>query len=357
MLRILGDDDGREDLGHVVLRLFGQLSAFVELPEIGIARSLDGVLHIARAMVVGGHGQVPVAQLAVDELHVAGVGARRFLGIEALVHVGIAGQAVIGAGHELPHAARVRFAIDRLRLEARFGHRQVDQILRHPFFGQYALDHRLVAAGALKRMQQRIVALLRVGEKVDEGCHVVVYHQRQIRFGRGQVGRSLGHQVGIDGRGYVAGGFGRRDLLFGHKAVALLEGLHLEAVDLVDDLVELVLQLRVGLDVEAARKHEIDGAIELNLGFSEHALAVVGVAGGVCGFNLRDELLCALLLGGQLPGWGSRSGSWRNGSLKRRRGGLRGLAGWPHGSVSRRAAGERQQEQDAGRRQECAAHA
>jgi hypothetical protein len=43
--------------------------------------------------------------------------------------------------------------------------------------------------------------------------------------------------------------------------------------------------------------------------------------------------------------------------LKRRRGGLRGLAGWPHGSVSRRAAGERQQEQDAGRRQECAAHA
>ena len=74
--------------------------------------------------------------------------------------------------------------------------------------------------------------------------HVFVHHQRQVGFGGGQVGRGLGHQVGIDGKGHVAGGFGRRDLLFGHKAVALLERLHLKAVDLVDDLVELVLQLR-----------------------------------------------------------------------------------------------------------------
>ncbi len=55
-------------------------------------------------------------------------------------------------------------------------------------------------------------------------------------------------------------------------------------------------KLRVGLDVDAARKHEIDGAIELNLGFGEHSLAVVGVAAGVGGFNLRDELAHALLL-------------------------------------------------------------
>ena len=107
------------------------------------------------------------------------------------------------------------------------------------------------------------MALLRVGEEVDEGGHVVVDHQRQVGLGGGQLGRGLGHQVGVDGKGHVAGGFGGRDLLFGHKAVALLERLHLQAVDLVDNVVELVLQLRVGLDVEAAREHQIDGAVEL----------------------------------------------------------------------------------------------
>ena len=205
-------------------------------------------------------------------------------------------------------------------------------------------------------MQQGIVALLRVGEKVDEGCHVVVHHQRQVGFGGGQVGRGLGHQVGIDGKGDVAGSFGGRDFLFGHKAVALLEGLHLEAVDLVDDLVELVLQLRIGLDVEAAREHEIDGAVKLYFGFGELSLAVVGVAGGVCGFNLRDELARALLLGGEL-GRGRSRGLRGNRSLKRRRGSLDGLSGWPCRVVGRRAAGERQQEQDAARHQECAARA
>ncbi len=193
-------------------------------------------------MVVGGHGQVPVAELVVEELHVAGVGARGLLGIEALVDVGVARQAVVGAGHELPHAAGAGAAIDGLRLEARFGHGQVDQVLRHAFFGQNALDHRLVAAGALEGVQQRVVAFLRVGEEVDVGGHVVVHHQRQVGLGGGQIGRGLGHQVGIDGEGHVAGGFGGRDLLFGHKAVALLERFHLQAVDLVDDLVELVLQ-------------------------------------------------------------------------------------------------------------------
>ena len=195
-------------------------------------------------MVVGGHGQVPVAELVVEELHVAGVGAGGFFGIEALVHVGVARQAVVAVGHELPHAAGAGAAIDGLRLEARLGDRQVDQVLRHAFFGHDALNHRLVAAGALEGVQQRVVALLRVGEEVDEGGHVVVDHQGQVGFGGGQVGRGFGHKVGIDGEGHVAGRLGGRGLLFGHKAVALLERFHLEGVHLVDDVVEFVLQLR-----------------------------------------------------------------------------------------------------------------
>ena len=118
LLGMVGDDDGGQNFGHVVLGFAGQLIPLVKLPEVGIARSLHGVLHIACAVVIGGHGQVPIAQFAVDEFHVAGVGARGFLGIETLVDVGVAGQAVVGAGHELPHAAGLGFAIDRLRLEA-----------------------------------------------------------------------------------------------------------------------------------------------------------------------------------------------------------------------------------------------
>ena len=60
-----------------------------------------------------------------------------------------------------------------------------------------------------------------------------------------ELGRGFGHQVGIGGEGNVARGLGRRDLFLGNKAIALLERFHLQCVNLVDDLVEFVLQLRV----------------------------------------------------------------------------------------------------------------
>ena len=65
----------------------------------------------------------------------------------------------------------------------------------------------------------------------------------------------------------------------GSKAVALLERLHLQPVHLVNDAVELVLQLRIAFDVDAAGEHQIDSAIELGLGLSELALAIVFIAG------------------------------------------------------------------------------
>ena len=104
--RVVGDDDRRQDFGDIVLGFGGQVVALVELPEIGVPGLLHGALHVAGAPVVAGHGEVPVAQLGVDVLHVAGVGAGRFLRIEALVDIVVAREAVVAVGHKLPHAAR-----------------------------------------------------------------------------------------------------------------------------------------------------------------------------------------------------------------------------------------------------------
>ena len=72
-----------------------------------------------------------------------------------------------------------------------------------------------------------------------------------------------------------------RDLLLGHKAVALLERLHLEGIHLVDDLSNSSCNCGVALDVDAAGEHQVDGAIELGLGLGQLAFAVVGLAAGI----------------------------------------------------------------------------
>ncbi len=103
---ILRHDGGGDDAGDVVLGFAGKCVEAVELPEVGIAGFGDGVLHVAGAPVVGGHGEIPVAELVVERLHVAGVGEGGLLGVEALIEEAIALEAVGSAeGHELPHAA------------------------------------------------------------------------------------------------------------------------------------------------------------------------------------------------------------------------------------------------------------
>ena len=89
---VIGDDDGGEDFGDVVLGFAGKIVALVEFPEVGVAGLLDRALNIAGAPVVAGHGEIPVAELGVDVLHVASVGAGGFFGIEALVDIFVARQ-------------------------------------------------------------------------------------------------------------------------------------------------------------------------------------------------------------------------------------------------------------------------
>ena len=73
---ILRHDGDGEDDGNVVLGFSGEVVAFVELPEVGVAGALDGALHVGRTPVVRCHGEVPVAELLVEILHVLRVGDR-----------------------------------------------------------------------------------------------------------------------------------------------------------------------------------------------------------------------------------------------------------------------------------------
>ncbi len=54
----------------------------------------------------------------------------------------------------------------------------------------------------------------------------------------------------------------------------------------------------VALDVESAREHQIDGAIEVGLGFGKLPSLVVGFAQGICLLNLRDQRLNLALVEG-----------------------------------------------------------
>ena len=145
-------------------------------------------------------------------------------------------------------------------------------------------------------MQQRVVAALRIGEKVDEGGHVVVHHQRKIGLGGGQIGFGLGHKVGVHIEGHIAGHLGRRGFLLGHKAVALLQRFRLKSVHSVHDAVELFLQLGIASDVDVAGQHQVHGEIEFILGLRQSSLVIVGFALGVSLLHLRDQQARLLLL-------------------------------------------------------------
>ena len=274
---VVGNDDGGQDFGDVILGFAGKVVAFIKLPIVRVAGLLDGLLDAAGSPVVACHGEVPVAELIVDELHVAGVGAGGFFRVEALVDIRVLGQAVkTVVGHELPHAtgpaAGPGSGTDGLGIETGFGDGEIDEVLGYALFGEDSLNHGLVSAGALKGMKEGVVSLLGFREELDECADVVVDDEGEIGLGGSELGAGLGDDVGIDLKGDIAGDVGGRRLLGGDEAVALLESFHFEGVDAVDDVDELILELGVGLDGNGAGEEEIDGAIELGFGLSELTL-------------------------------------------------------------------------------------
>lgn len=160
------------------------------------------------------------------------------------------------------------------------------------------MNHLPVPAGALKGVKKRVVSFRRIGEEVDVGSYVVVDDERKVGLGRRKVGLRLGHDVRINYERDFLGGFGRSVLGFGSEAVPLAKGFHLEAVDLVDHPVELILQIRRGLDVHAAGKHQIHGSIKVPASGEKIALLIVSLPRRVGFIDLLDESLYALLLSG-----------------------------------------------------------
>ncbi len=158
LLGIFCHDGGGDDAGDVGLGFGGETTETIDLPVVGIAGFRDGVLHAARAPVVGGHGEVPVTELVIEGLHVLGVGEGGLFGVEALVEVAVAHQPVAGGeGHELPHACGAGFAIDGLGLEAGLGDGLVDEVLGERL-ARCRMDSGscpVVFAGAFRRLLTR----------------------------------------------------------------------------------------------------------------------------------------------------------------------------------------------------------
>src|SRR5271169_5877835 len=101
--------------------------------------------------IVGGHGQIPVAEMGVEVVEVVGRGARGLFGIHAIVGGGSGYQAVFRTGVplKLPDAY-TQSAGNRARLKSGLGLSQKNEFLGNTLLRQHAGNHRPVTAGLLQ---------------------------------------------------------------------------------------------------------------------------------------------------------------------------------------------------------------
>ncbi len=288
--RILCHDDRGQDLRHIVLGLLRHHVAPIELPEVRIARAHHCSLHIPRAPVVARHREVPVAELAVERLHILGIGDRRLLRIKTLIHIPIARQAISARRHELPHPTRATLRVQRLRLKARLRHRQVEQVLRQPLVRERFLDNRLVPPRTLQAMHHVGAERWRVREVANIPRHLIVDHQRQVRL-RLQLRLQLRRQLRVRRERQVLGVLERRLFELWRKSIPLLQRHHLERVHGVQQVVELIRELRVVLQIHPAHQHHVDRRIKVDPRRIQPISAVVVHAAAITGLRLVDQRL------------------------------------------------------------------
>jgi hypothetical protein len=108
-------------LGHVVARLRRHAQALVVGRQAGRLVALDGLLHAAFAPVVGGQGQLPVVEHAVELLQVVqrGAGGGQHVAPVIAEHVLLEVEGLAGGRHELPHAGGLGRG-DGMRVEGAF---------------------------------------------------------------------------------------------------------------------------------------------------------------------------------------------------------------------------------------------
>ena len=106
----------------------------------------------------------------------------------------------------------------------------------------------------------------------------------QFRFGSSA-------DIRIDGEGDIVGDAHRRLLHWRGKAIALLQRIHFQRVDSIDDVFELVAELRAGFEVNSAGQHGVHRVIEIPLGGNQIAGVVVPHAAFVVVLRGGDHLL------------------------------------------------------------------
>src|SRR6185369_9675989 len=75
---VLGHDDHGQNRRNVVGGFLGESVPAAKLPEVGIAGAHHGIIDATGSAVIGGHGQIPVAEMLVEVVQVPGGGAGSF---------------------------------------------------------------------------------------------------------------------------------------------------------------------------------------------------------------------------------------------------------------------------------------
>ena len=223
---IVGGDERR----HISAGFARQI--VIDFPEIflsatGTAKSL---VDIARAAVVGGNRQRPVAVDVVKLMEIAGGVARRCTRITTLIdkRVDLHAEPFCSARHELPETTGAG-AADGIGVQRALDNRQILQLGRHPFFQEFLKEYIAVVA----------VESEHIGHKAATLAKIHIDHlSDNIVIGHLYLGRQRGKTLLIV--------FGRSEAL---RLIALV------AHDIVLEI-EIFLKL-ADFRLEAFRRHDI----------------------------------------------------------------------------------------------------
>ncbi len=117
----------------------------------------------------------------------------------------------------------------------------------------------------------------------------IVDHQRQIGLRGLQFGDGLRLDCRVHRESDIVGNIDRSRFDLGCESISLLERLHLQRIDSIEDAVELIAQLGFGPQIEIAGQHQVDGTIEVCLGGLQLARVVVGHTALVRRFDCVDQ--------------------------------------------------------------------
>ena len=218
-------------------------------------------------------------------------GARRFLRVQAVVETRRLLESVLPPArlHELPHPGRL-LARNGPRLEARFRLRQVDQLLGNALLVEDAPDQRPVAARALHTIDEHPPPA--PGRKeVDVGKNRVGDLKGELGRGRFQLLHHLVFKRRVYRERQLRQDVFERRLLEPGLAggVARAQFGQVEAVDGVDQFVELLIGGHPYGGVFRRGQQEVDGPVELAARGGYVPALIIGPARLVVPFRLADQ--------------------------------------------------------------------